>query len=137
MEFQMTLFTWDEKYSVNNEELDNHHKRLFVILTNLHNSCLAKAHRVTLTSIVEELLSYASYHCEAEERHMKRIGYKNIKEHVSENRLFTDIIYKQQYPRDIKDSVVTMETALSLWKLLIDHILEEDMKYAKSTIRRL
>jgi len=133
----MTPFTWDEKYSVNNEELDNHHKRLFVILYNLHNSCLAKAHRVTLTSIVEELLSHASYHCEAEERHMKRIGYKHIKEHVSENRLFTDIIYKQQYQRDIKDSVVTMETVLSLWELLTDHILKEDMKYAKSTIRRL
>lgn len=133
----MSQFTWDEKYSVNNEELDNHHKRLFVILNNLYNSCLAKAHSVTLTSIVEELLSYASYHCEAEERHMKRIGYKYVTEHVSENRLFTDIIYKQQYKRDIKESVVTVETVLTLWKLLIDHILKEDMKYAKSTIRRL
>ena len=87
----MTPFAWDEKYSVNNEQLDNHHKRLFVILNNLHNSCLAKAHRVTLTSIVEELLSYASYHCEAEERHMKRIGYKYINEHGSEHRLFTQL----------------------------------------------
>jgi hemerythrin len=137
MEIQMALFTWDEKYSVNNEELDNHHKRLFVILNNLYNSCLAKDHRVTLTSIVEELLSYASYHCEAEERHMKRIGYNKFKEHVSEHRLFTDIIYMQQYQSDIKDSVVTMEIVLSLWKLLIDHILNEDMKYAKSKIRRL
>jgi hemerythrin len=36
----------------------------------------------------------------------------------------------------IKDSVVTIETVLSLWKLLIDHILKEDMKYAKSTKER-
>jgi hemerythrin len=133
----MTPFIWDDKYSVNNETLDNQHKRLFDILNKLYNSCLAKAHRVSITSIVEELLSYASYHCEVEERHMKSIGYKNIKKHISENKLFTDIIYKQQYQTDIKDSVITTETAMSLWKLLIDHILKEDVKYAKSIIRSL
>ena len=127
----MAQFIWDEKYSVNNEVLDNHHKRLFVILNNLHKCCSAKAHRVTLSAIVEELLSYASHHCEVEERHMKRIGYKHIKEHVSEHRLITDAIYKQQYKRDIKEVEITLETVSALGKLLLDHILNEDMKYAK------
>jgi hemerythrin len=131
----MTQFIWDEKYSVNNEVLDNHHKRLLVILNNLHKCCMEKAHRVTLSSIVEELLSYASHHCEAEERHLKRIGYKHIKDHVSEHRLITDIIYKQQYNRDIKDVEITLETVSALGKLLLDHILNEDMKYAKRVQR--
>ena len=127
----MTKFTWDEKYSVNNEVLDNQHKRLFVILNNLHQCCYAKAHSVTISSIVEELLSYASHHCETEERHLKRIRYKHIKDHVSEHRLITDVIYKQQYKRDIKEVEITLETVSELGKMLIDHILKEDMKYAK------
>jgi hemerythrin-like metal-binding protein len=127
----MTQYIWDEKYSVNNEVLDNHHKRLFVILNNLQQCCYAKAHRVTISSIVEELLSYASHHCEVEERHMKSIGYKHIRNHASEHRLITDIIYKQQYKRDIKEVEITLETVSALAKMLIDHILNEDMKYAK------
>ena len=36
----MELFKWYKKYSVNNEELDNHHKTLFNITNKLLENCL-------------------------------------------------------------------------------------------------
>jgi hemerythrin len=37
----MPLFTWDNKYSVNNEELDNYHKILFDNFNRLYDNCLS------------------------------------------------------------------------------------------------
>lgn len=36
----MALFTWNIKYSVNNEKHDNDNKNLFDIFNKLYNSCL-------------------------------------------------------------------------------------------------
>ena len=93
----MALFTWDNKYSVNNEELDNHHKRLFAIFNKLYNSCLDKDKRITLGPIVEELVSYVNYHFVAEEKYMKSIGYKDIDKHISEHWFFKDRICMRQH----------------------------------------
>jgi hemerythrin-like metal-binding protein len=132
----MELFTWDNKYSVNNKELDNHHKRLFVIFNNLYKSCLAKDHKVTLGSIIEELSSYATYHFAAEEQYMKSIGYKDIGKHLAEHKFFADRITKQQYNKDLSDSVVSKETVLYLWNWLLNHVMTEDKKYAIHLNRR-
>ena len=126
----MSQFTWDKTYSVNNDDLDNHHKRLFVIFNNLYNSCLAKDHRVTLRSILEELDSYTHYHFEAEVQHMKSIGYKNVEKHILEHKYFTDRIHNLIHDKDLNESLVSKETVLYLWKWLMDHVLKEDQKYS-------
>lgn len=36
----MELFKWYKTHSVNNEELDNHHKTLFNILNKLYENCM-------------------------------------------------------------------------------------------------
>ena len=62
----MPLYTWDKKYSVNNEELDNHHKKLFDLFNKLYDCSLDKDNRITLGPIVEDLVSYFNYHLVAE-----------------------------------------------------------------------
>ena len=42
MEVQMPLYIWDNTYSVNNEELDNHHKKLFDLFNKLYDCSLDK-----------------------------------------------------------------------------------------------
>ena len=133
----MSQFAWEKKYSVNNDDLDNHHKRLFVIFNNLYNSCLAKDHRVTLRSILEELDSYTHYHFEAEEKHMKSIKYNDIDKHISEHNYFTDRIHNLMHNKDVNESLVSKETVLYLWKWLIDHVMTEDKKYSIQLKRRL
>jgi hemerythrin-like metal-binding protein len=133
----MALFTWDNKYSVNNEELDNHHKRLFDIFNKLYNSCLDKDNSIALGPIVDELVSYTNYHFVAEEKYMKSIEYKDINKHVSEHWFFKDRICKQQRINDINDMAVSKDLVLYLWSWLLNHVMIEDKKYSIPLNRRL
>src|SRR5664279_4966655 len=101
-EAQMTLFTWYEKYSVNNEELDGHHKILFNILNKLYENCMDDANANRLDQLIEELISYSNYHFTAEEQHMRNSGYAEIDRHMIEHRAFTErtIQLKQDVEKD-------------------------------------
>ena len=126
----MALFTWDHKYSVNNDELDNHHKKLFAIFNKLYDSCLDKGNCITSGPIVEELVSYTNYHFVAEEKYMQSIGYKDINKHISLHRIFTDSICQQLHKEDTNDIVVTKQLVLFIWNWLLNHVMIEDKKYS-------
>jgi hemerythrin len=130
METQMPLYIWDINYSVNNEELDNHHKKLFDIFNKLYDNSLDKDNRITLGPIVEELVSYFNYHLVAEEQYMRSIGYKEINDHISEHKIYLDRIGKLKQKKHILDIVVSDEFILHLGKWIVDHIIELDGKYA-------
>ena len=131
----MSQFTWDNKYSVGSEELDNHHKKLFALFNKLDESCLDKDSRITLGPIVDELVSYFTYHLVAEEQYMRNIGYKDIDKHILEHKIFIDSISKQQQKLDINDTVVTNEFIVYLGKWLTEHVMIEDKKYSREAYR--
>jgi hemerythrin len=126
----MKLFTWYEKYSVNNEELDGHHMVLFNILNKLYENCMANANDNRLDEIIEELVSYSTYHFIAEEQHMKNCGCMDIDKHVLEHRAFTErtLLLKQDLDKD--DFEGSKELIVFLGNWLLHHVMEEDRKYS-------
>jgi hemerythrin-like metal-binding protein len=126
----MPLFEWYKKYSVNNEELDNHHKALFGILNRLYDNCLGKDIPNCLDPIVEELVSYSEYHFSAEEQYMKRIEYKEIDRHVLEHRAFTQRTVHLQQVVNKNDFELMKELIVFLGNWLLHHVMEEDKKYS-------
>ncbi|GFE62830.1 bacteriohemerythrin [Geobacter sp. AOG2] len=125
----MEHFTWSRKYSVGNEELDNHHKNLFEVFNKLYDSCLNK-NRTKLSAVIEELVAYSTYHFHAEEQHMKSIEYPDINKHLSEHRSFSAMIGKYHHTHGANEVMVSKEIVLHLWKWLIDHVMTEDRKYS-------
>jgi len=126
----MELYIWDKKYSVNNEELDKHHKNLFDMINKLYESCLKNDNRLTLGTIVEEIDNYTNYHHLAEEQYMRSIGYKDINKHILEHNMFSDRIAKLKRKPHILEIVVSKEFIVHLGKWLLDHVIELDGKYA-------
>lgn len=126
----MTLFKWDNKFSVNDEELDNHHKALFDILNRLYQSCFEDNEIIALDSIYEELVSYINYHFSAEEQHMRNIGYVNIDTHIIAHNLFKEKILQLRHNVDIDNIEVTKQLIVYLGKWLLNHVLAEDRKYS-------
>ncbi len=51
----MALFTWYNKYTVNNEELDNHHKKLFNIFNKAYENCLHVEDVNCMNPFIDEL----------------------------------------------------------------------------------
>lgn len=126
----MALFKWYKRYSVNNSELDEHHKALFDIFNRLHDNCLGQDKDHCIDPIIEELLSYSNYHFSAEEQHMRNIGYTEIDRHISEHRGFTQRTLELQQAADKDEPEATKELIAFLGKWLLHHVIEEDKKYA-------
>jgi hemerythrin len=126
----MELFKWHNTYSVNNEELDNHHKRLFNILNKLYENCMGTDLPNSLDPIVDELVSYSKYHFSAEEQHMRDIGYKDIEKQISEHRSFTQRSLQLKRVVDKNDLELTKELIVFLGSWILKHVMEEDKKYS-------
>jgi hemerythrin len=130
MEIQMALFTWYKKYSVNNEELDNHHKKLMDIFNRLFVTC-TKAENVNCVGpIIVELIEYSNYHFSAEEKYLADIGYKGIDEHKQLHRFFTDKVREMQQVENKNDYDLTKDIIVFLGNWLLQHVIVEDKKYA-------
>jgi hemerythrin len=126
----MSLFIWYKTYSVNNEELDNHHKALLDIINRLHDNCFGKDNTNCLDPIVEELVSYSSYHFTAEEQHMRNIGYKDIERHIVEHNEFAQKILRLQQVVNKNDFELTKELIVYIGNWICNHVLVKDKKYS-------
>lgn len=126
----MELFKWYKAYSVNNEELDNHHKALFDILNRLFENCLNIDAVNCLEPIVDELLSYADYHFTAEEQYMRQIGYDGIDKQLSDHKYFSRKAAQLKQVVNQNDYELTKELIVFLRGWILKHILEEDKKFS-------
>ena len=126
----MPLMTWNDEYSVNNEELDSHHKKLFSILNSLYVECLDVDNENCVAPKLDELLAYADYHFTAEVAYMRRIEYFEVDDHIEMHNGFA---YKLEEIKRIPHASqleLTEELIVFIGKWLLHHVLEEDRKYA-------
>jgi len=126
----MSLFIWYKTYSVNNEELDNHHKTLLDIINGLYDNCFGKDKPNCLEPIVAELISYSNYHFSAEEQYMRDIGYKDIDKHIFEHRAFTQRTLRLQNVVNKNEFELTKELIVFLGNWICHHIIQEDKKFS-------
>lgn len=126
----MALFRWDSKYSVNNDELDSHHKMLFDILNRLYTSCFEVKDGITIDSIIEELISYTNYHFSTEEHYMRDKEYSDTERHILAHNIFKDRILQLKQDIYLDNITVTKELIVYLGNWLLNHVLVEDKKYS-------
>jgi hemerythrin len=113
-------FIWDEKYSVDNETIDEQHQKLFEIGNRLFESDLNGS-----AKIVMELFKYTEYHFRAEETIMRDFNNPNLDSHI--------IIHDNLLDKlcDIADNGIKADYDLFKLKLffydwLTVHVLKED-----------
>ncbi len=124
---QMPQITWDNRYSVNNEQLDNHHKKLFSIFNRIYDEYIHADNTDCISAIIDQLVSYADYHFEAEEKYMAKIGYKDIDNHIQMHRYFTQKTFEMRQLNN-NDYELTKNLIDFLGAWLCQHVMEEDKK---------
>ena len=123
----MELITWYEKYSVNNEVFDNHHKELFYLINNLFDSYMANN---IANNYAQDLVSMAKLHISAEEHYMRSIGYEDINEHIYENKIFIQKTLQLQQAVNNDDYELTRRLIEYLGYWLLNHVMVNDRKFA-------
>jgi len=58
----MSIFEWDNIYSVGLEEIDTQHQKLFKIANEYHQAFSHNPERHILMPVFNELLAYTQYH---------------------------------------------------------------------------
>lgn len=130
----MSHLEWDDSFSVGNAEIDEQHKQWIAIHNRLHDILLegdVAALQQAAIETLKEMHEYTGYHFAFEEEYMTRIGFPAIREHWRLHKDFDSLIYG--YLRDAQKgevSVLNSELVKIMKNWLMNHILNEDMKYA-------
>jgi hemerythrin len=124
------MVTWEDKYALGVESIDEQHKELFEIANRIYD--LLKNDLITdkydpIVEIIEELKNYTIYHFKAEEEYMKNIGYKKL---LSQKVAHNDFLEKMesidldQIDNGHNEYLLGILDFVCEW--LVEHIIKED-----------
>ncbi len=124
------LINWNDSYSVGNKEMDEQHKKLIDIINKLFKSFKEGNAQEILNDILQEMIDYANFHLNSEEKLLFKYNYPQKEEHEAMHKSFREKIeeLKKSLKSESKDAHYEVIDYLKNW--WTNHILVEDMKYS-------
>jgi len=125
----MEIINWKNEFSVGVQEMDDQHKKLIGMI----NRLIAEQHTLTDPKTIAELLTdmtdYAQVHFPAEEYLMAEYGYDRKSRQEEQHKAFIDKTISFYSASDLGPNILSeaLLDYLGIW--LVNHILNEDMKY--------
>ncbi|MBD3217151.1 MAG: bacteriohemerythrin [candidate division Zixibacteria bacterium] len=119
--------SWDdERYSINNEEIDSQHKKLIDICNSLYDSHQRGDTIDGIRNALLAIVEYARTHFKDEEGLMSEIGFPGLNRQKKSHREFLDRItgFLQELRRGHQISALRLLAFLKNW--IEDHIENED-----------
>lgn len=121
---------WSERLSVGVAEIDEEHKRFIGLVNQLNAAIAGREPKARVEQLLEAIIDDARRHFTDENRLLAERGYPEAKQHaVIHANLLVQINAALHDVRDTEWSRFWIETGLAIKKLLVDHLLQEDMRY--------
>ncbi len=124
---------WRDSFSCDIKEIDDQHKRLFELGSNLYTLASLKDeydHYDEIVQIIEELKSYTEYHFEYEENLMLQYNYSEYETHKLEHKAFINSLVKlEKEDLDVHQAQSIMKLIVFVTDWITAHIMKTDMKY--------
>lgn len=127
----MALFNWKDEFSVKVLAMDNHHKKLFDIMNQMHEAAKTGKGEDAVGRYINELVDYTRYHFGEEEKMLTRINYAALDSQKRAHVAFVDkmVEYQKEVEAGMAIFVVSKVTKTGVdW--LKEHILVMDQKYS-------
>jgi hemerythrin len=106
----MPFIVWTNEMSVDVKMLDNDHKRLAILINDLHAGLMAGRDRKELERIFDELVNYTRLHFAHEERILAEAGYSGAAAHKQEHdHKIEQVLIMQARFRSAKESADYLE----------------------------
>ena len=127
----MALIKWRDSYSVGVDKFDQEHMLLVELINEMFIIVRDKGDVSTLANAVEKLIDYTKVHFSDEEEAMEKVNYPHLEEHkeIHTNLLEQVVDFQRQIEHKGEDLRTDLYKFLREW--LINHILDEDMKYSE------
>jgi methyl-accepting chemotaxis protein len=125
----IVLMSWNDTFSVNIQEIDNHHKRLIELINQVYRGKVLNLESREIGKILDELVKYTKFHFGFEENLFDQHGYPDTAEHKKKHEKLVgqvmDFHNKFKSGQAIVDD--TLLEFLKDW--LTKHIMGTDKKY--------
>ena len=124
---------WSDEYETGYEEIDNQHKRLFKLVSDLIESCQRNDNKIAVGETLSFLVDYAGKHFEDEERIAGLYNYPQQKQHkkIHEDFSKTVALYVERYNESGDSDALFIAVNKIIARWLVEHIQGEDIKIAQ------
>jgi len=126
----MSLFVWNDSYSVGSVEIDGQHQKLFNMADELHRAMSEGRGKEALSGLLQRLVAYTRHHFAYEERAMRDHAYPGYLQHRMEHEKLTGQVLEFQNKVARGQATVTIEIMKFLSDWLRHHIQVSDQKLA-------
>jgi hemerythrin-like metal-binding protein len=126
----MQLIEWNDKMSVRVEEIDEQHKKLINMISELGEAIETNKEQYFLGILLGNLMDYAVVHFNTEEGYFREFSYPDAQLHKKEHKSFVRKVagFKKRFDKQEAGLSAEIMDFLSSW--LKQHVLETDMQYA-------
>lgn len=130
-EVRMSLFTWQPKFSVHHDLIDEQHRGLFRAAEDLHAAMLRGAGRNVIAATLDSLLDYTQKHFRDEEQLMVKNKYPQYAQHKAEHDKFTQRVRQLKTDLANNQAAITVAVMQFVSDWLKNHIVGNDTKIAQ------
>lgn len=123
------MFNWQDSYSVGITTMDDQHKQLIGIISDLYDAMAKGKGRQILDEVFTRLEEYTLTHFRSEEKLMKLYGYPDYQCQLEQHQKFVDQLVSLRKKSASTTEPVSVQTVSFMRDWLINHILKEDKKY--------
>ncbi|MDD5457084.1 MAG: bacteriohemerythrin [Candidatus Margulisbacteria bacterium] len=131
----MLRFEWDNKYSVNIDSIDEQHKKLLMVMNDLHYAMVQGKGRIKVAKLLRALLDYSLTHSSYEEAYMSSISYPGLNNHKLEHQTFINNIKSFMEKAENPNIALPIDVINFLKDWFLSHVLIEDKKYEEFSKR--
>jgi hemerythrin-like metal-binding protein len=124
------MIKWDKRYELSIATIDDQHKKWIELMERVRQSAEDSQKLENISNILSEMVAYAGFHFQYEERLFKELGYAETKAHEQRHRDFERnvVVLQEALKAGQIPMVATLLKDMQTW--LIEHICQEDKKYA-------
>jgi|SRR5208282_750187 len=123
---------WNDWMTVGIPEIDEEHKHCIFLINEFNRSIIKKMKRTEIKKRIRLIINDAKLHFVSEEKILKKYKYPDIKDHVRKHaqvlKELRNVETMFKPPKSFNPEY--MNSALRMKIILIDHILNDDFKYA-------
>lgn len=125
----METINWKNEFSVGVKEMDEQHKKLLGMINRLIEEQHTLTDPKTIADLLTKMTDYAQVHFRAEEFLMAEYGYEQKSVQEKQHQGFIDKTISFYSATDLGPNVLSVALLDYLGTWLVEHILQEDMKY--------
>jgi hemerythrin-like metal-binding protein len=125
----MALFVWDSKLKTNISVCDEQHQKLIALLNELHEAMISKKDKNLIGNTLDELIEYAVYHFQTEEKLLEQYEFPYLNSHKAEHANFSKEVFDIKKRFDSGETIMTTEVLSFVKNWVNDHIIGTDKNY--------